>query len=205
MAALEQTEQADDLRIAAPAPLEFFTQDAISENNQRLLADEKMQWRLLGPLERWKLKRFVGSLAKQLRKDHYLELEAERDQLWARYTALRADYLKTTYLDRATKYAAALELHRVARRGRRVVDQLEQLDPTYQLYEHYRGWLAYQAANRQELKADRKRDRRVRREMRKEARWIKSLLIDVFRKTDGCHYISQRLGDGQKDHRSSKI
>lgn len=173
--------------VNAPAPLEFFRRDAIHDENQALLQREQMRWRLLSRWERIRLRFYVGSLGRQLQRARYNQTVLELEKL--RSAVRRAKLQRRKATDDAERKAADEKIEDIIARARPRLQKLQELRHTYELYAHYAGWLDYERKHRRELKAEAKREKRVRAEMRKEAAWLEQILLDVFRKTSGCHHI----------------
>lgn len=190
--------QADEssLDLATPEPLEFFTQDYIHESNRDLLKREQMRWRLLGPIERIKLRMFVAGLAKELRKSKYNEMVIRLNLLKRHFFRARAQYLATTFINDEARAASREPIQAILDEARIVRSRLDELQETHELYNHYQGWLDYERKHRRELQRETEREKRIRKRMRKEAKWLEDLLLDVFRKTPGCHHI--KMVDGQE-------
>ncbi len=174
-----------------PTPLSFFKSDIIHDDNRKVIEAEQQRWRLLTWAERLKLQWRVWVLARQLRKAGYNQLILEREQLVTEFQSAKSAYATDKSLE------ARQRLIHLAARGKAVTRKLNDLKTTYANYEHFAGWLDYEAQHRSELREEEKREKRIRREMRQEAGWLESLLIDVFRKTKGCHHI---YSDNGKEH-----
>jgi hypothetical protein len=181
-----------------PEPLEFFQRDFIHPDNKAIIEREAMRWRLLGFWERIKLKRYVNSLAKQLRKAKYNDLVIEHHQLGRRFYAARAIYRKTTYISREAKAEARDELLALVKRGHVLKGMIADLKPTYELYQHYQGWLDYEKEHRRELQKEDRREKRIRAEMRRESKYLEQIIRDVWRHTNGCHYTYKKDGGKEK-------
>lgn len=177
-----------ELDASAPAPLEFFRRDAIHDENQALLQREQMRWRLLGRWERIRLRFYVASLARQLQKAKYNQTVLEVEKL--RLAIRRAKLQRRRATDDAERKALEEKIEAIIARARPRLKKLHELKPTYELFAHYAGWLEYEREHRGELKRAAEREKRVRAEMRKEAKWLEQILLDVFRKTSGCHHIT---------------
>lgn len=190
--------QLNDDRPQFPEPLAFFEHDFIHPDNQAVIQREAMRWRLLGFWERRRLKRYVADLVRQLQRAHYNELVRERYTLGRRFYTARAQYHKTTYVSREDKALARAQLLRMVERGHQLQAQLADLKPTYELYQHYQGWLDYEREHRRELEAEAKREKRIREAMRKESKWLEQIIRDVWRKTPGCHYTRKKDGGKEK-------
>lgn len=169
-------------------PLDFMVNDYIHPDNRKLLQEEQDKYQALGIWERLKLQRYVGQLRRKLRRAGYNRLIVQRDQLWQTFTSLSQQYKVASSLEAKQQLRAAG--HEIAQQGRAVNEQLAALHEDMERYKHYSGWIAYERKNRAALKADAKREKEIRRGMRKEAKWLESLLLDVFRKTKGCHHIT---------------
>ncbi len=185
-----------------PEPLEFFNQDFIHPDNQAVSKREEMRWRLLGPIERLKLRFYVASLARKLQRGHYNRIVLQRNKK-AREFWSAVNHYKSTELTDEGRLTERARILRIIDEGKRLKAQYEDLKPTYELYKHYSGWVDYEAEHRRDLQIEEKREKKIRKEMRKEARWLQALLIDVFRKTDGCHYT--RMVDGKEKTSTPKF
>lgn len=181
-AALEQEQQ------EFPAPLEFFTDDYIAPANQAIIEEEQRRWRLLTRFERWRLRRYVASLRRELQDAGYNQLLIERQRLTREFKAARAAYKKTTFTNDEARHHAQQRIKALIEQGRDASEQLAELKETHELYEHYAGWLIYEEQNRNDLKVEAQREKRARKQMRKESKLLEILMRDVFRKTNGCHY-----------------
>src|SRR4051812_1241105 len=80
--------------VSYPAPLEFFLTDRIHPDNQALLDQEQQRWRLLGRWERFKLQRYVNSLARQLQRGQYNQLMLGLQSLRLDVRRMKAVYRK---------------------------------------------------------------------------------------------------------------
>lgn len=179
-------------QVETPAPLDFFQNEVIHEDNKLLLDGEQHRFRLLTWRERWKLRRYAGQLARQLRRGHYNELVVQLDHLRTEVRQAKNDYARAE--DRDVKLAARARVHAIINRATHVYRALNDLKAVAASYAHYMDWLEYEAKHRAELKADAKREALIRKDMRKEAAWLEQLLLDVFRKTQGCHHIYSKDG-----------
>lgn len=177
-----------------PEPLEFFTQDYIHPDNQAVIEHEQQRWRLLSRWERWRLRRYVAALARDLQEAGYNPLFLEHDRLRREFRAAKAAYRAATFINDETKRAAQQHILAIVERGKQNKQQIEELKPVYEQYKHYAEWLDYEQENRRDLKAEARREKRIRADMRKEAQWLELLIKDVFRKTSGCHYIYKHEG-----------
>jgi len=186
----------DELSQAPPPPLEFLKQEYIAPANRDLLKREEMRWRLLGRFERWRLRMYVASLARQLRRAKYNQLVLQLDQLRRQFRRAHASYKRTTFINDDARQAARAEVQAILDQGRVIKARVDDLKSTFELYSHYQGWLDYERVHRRELREEQEREQRIRKEMRKEAKWLEQLLIDVFKKTPGCHHI--KTVDGQE-------
>lgn len=186
----------DDLNPRYPEPLEFFTQDFIHPDNQQVLEHEEQRWRLLGFWERFRLQRRVDSLARELRKAKYNTLVQERHDLGRAFRKAKREYRKTAYISREAQAEAVTKLRAMWERGTLLKRMIGDLQPTYEAFRHYAGWLDYEREHRRELKEEKKRDAKILRDMRRESKIIEGLIRDVFRRTRGCHYIKH--DDGKK-------
>jgi hypothetical protein len=179
--------QLDDVQL--PRPLETFTEDKIHPDNQKVIRREENRYRLLNWLERIRLQKYVNRLGNELRKAGYNRLVIELDQLKQEYQKQKQAYNSTTFISEDAKQAAAANLKAVIDKARQIHAKLSPLREKHQRFDHYSNWLTYERKHRKELIQDAKLERRNRSQMRLEAKWIESLLIDVFRKTSGCHHI----------------
>lgn len=192
-------ETTDDLLdVKYPDPMEFLTKDFIHPDNQAVNQREAQRWRLLGSWERLKLKRYVNSLAKQLRKAKYNQIVLERHQLAREFRKAKAAYRSATFEHDAEKKAALKHLYEMYQRGKVLKEQFEAIKPIHENFAHYQGWLDYERDHRKDLKAEAKREKRVRAEMRKESKWLEKLVYDVFRHTPGCHFTYKKDGEKEK-------
>jgi|GEM_PF-3469389 len=188
--------------VEAPAPLEFFQKDSINHDNQALIERDAMRWRLLGRFERMKLKRYVRSLRRELRAYNALLMEVEKT--WQTYQRALKTYRATSFINDQVREQARAKISQLQQHGREKQQALRELQLTYERYTHYAGWIDYERKHRKDLKAEDKLERKIRRDMRREAKWLETLLIDVFRKTAGCHHISSN-GNGKEITRTPKF
>ncbi len=171
-----------------PEPLEFFVEDYIHPDNQAVNDQEQNRWRLLTFWERLRFHRYAGSLARQLRKAHYYsKLQALR-KLRKQYQVARNQYKTATFINETVKADARADLIAMIQHGRRLVAELSDLRPTFEKWQHYAGWLDYERAHRKELRAEAKRERQIRKDMRNESKLLEGIAYKVWRYTDGCHY-----------------
>lgn len=178
--------QNDDERL--PAPLSFFNQDQIHDDNRKVIEEDERRWRLLSFWERVRIRFYVASLARQLRRGGWNRLLVERERLKSEYLAARSQYQAGKSLE------ARQRLISVASAGKQINRQLGEMKSTYANFQHFAGWLEYERQHRKELQEEDKREKKIRKEMRQESKWIEFLLIDVFRKTKGCHHIYHEDG-----------
>ncbi len=178
----------------APAPLDFFLRDKIDPDNKAIIDQEQNRWRLLGRFERWKLERYVASLAGQLRKSHFNDLAREIERLAGEFK-VRKDLYRHSDNDE-DKARLKDELKAIRAEAGMIAQQLHELQPIWHNFNHYTGWLDYEAKNRDELREEAAREKKIEREMNREAKWLEQLILDVFRKTTGCHfkYVSKDKG-----------
>lgn len=169
-------------------PLDFFLNEKIHEDNLKLLEAEKNRYRLLNFIERARLRGYVRSLQRELRRAGYNSLVIERARLWEQYLTAK-EQLEKTFIDESARRNAIAKFKAICRRGRELNERLNALNETHQRYSHYRHWLEYEQQHRRELRDEARREKKIRAAMRKEAKWLEALLVDVFRKTPGCHYI----------------
>lgn len=194
MAALpESAGDGSELRI--PEPLEFFTKDVIAPENAEVERLEARRWRLLTRGERRHMARDVEHWRRELVRARFFEYHDLLLSLIERFAALKAEYLKTAYINEEARAAARAQVVQVMRQGRAVRSYLRQYRQTYENYAHYRGWLEYERANRRELKREDKREKKTRADMRRESKYIEKLIIDIWRKTDGCHWTGTKDGN----------
>lgn len=187
---------------AVVPPLDFFVNDSIHPENAKVLEKEKMQYRALGFWERIRLQRYVSKLRRKLRRAGYNKLITKREKLRREIAALAAQYKQE---DEPTKrHDLAIKGRKLQAEGKAISAKLADLREDHERYKHYSGWLAYERRNRALLKAEAKREREIREAMRKEAKWLESLLLDVFRKTKGCHHIMSN-GKGKEITRVPKF
>ena len=177
---------ANPLEVEQVEPLSFLLKKSIHRENVKLLEDEQLVYRSLGWWERWRMKRYVRQLKRRLRP--YNALIAERDALTRECILLKAELDAKTAAgesadDVRKRGSAALE------RGRAVTARLAVLHEDHGRYSHYRGWLAYEAEHRKELIQRSRDEKAIRKGMDKEAKWLLSLLMDVFSKTKCCNYL----------------
>lgn len=174
---------------AAPAPLSFLKVDSIHSENQSIIEREQQRWRLLKWTERIYLTRYVSSLKRKLNKAGYNQKVVALDELRRQFKAAATAHQGTTYLNATAKRQAVARLKAMQTEGRGLIGQLDELKETYERFSHYSGWLEYERQHRKELIEEQKRERRIRKEMDREAGWLQQIIYDVFRKTNGCHYV----------------
>lgn len=184
----------DPLAVEQVEPLSFLLKPSIHRENKKLLEDEAATYRSLGWWERWRLKGYVRRLRRRLKG--YNALITERNKLAQECIRLKAliDASPDDERGKLIKRGQTALL-----KGREVTAQLAALSEDHQRYQHYSGWLAYEAQYRKELKQRAKDEKAIRKGMDKEAKWLSSLLIDVFRKTAGCHHLET---DGKGNERA---
>lgn len=171
-------------------PLDFFRNDLIHDDNKKLIEQEELRFRLLTPRERRKLGRYVKQLRKRLSRAGYNQLTMRRNHLWAVYQDLVVEAKKAIEANQASHFfELQAKIRDCAIAGNQTMERLALLSEDHARYTHYRDWLVYERKHRAELKEEAKRNKEIRKGMRKEAKWIESLLLDVFRKTAGCHHI----------------
>jgi hypothetical protein len=170
-------------------PLSFLLEPAIYRENKRLLEEEERHYRALGWWERFKLRRYVNQLRRRLR--HYNALVIEQDKLKKECVALKARLDTANGREREKITQVGREK---SERGRVVTEQLAALSEDHSRFQHYAGWLDYERKNRKELLKRAKAERQIRKGMDKEAKWIKTLMIDVFKHTEHCHLL---VSDGK--------
>lgn len=179
-----------------PPPLDFFVNDKIHPANRDIIEQEQRRYRLLGRLERWRMERFVGQLRRTLQRgkynQHVLALEALRPVV----REAKADYKAA--VDRAEKVRLRRKVEQIIAQAREHARALAELRQTYEDYQHFRGWLLYEAEHRAELARVAKVERRNRRLMEKEAAWIEGLIRDVWRQHPSCHYIKKLDGGRER-------
>jgi S-DNA-T family DNA segregation ATPase FtsK/SpoIIIE len=164
----------DSLEAIAPAPLAFFRTDAIHPDNVKLVDRQEQRWRLLTWSERIALRRHVGRLAHTLRKGRWNANHKRLNELYTEWLANPDDARRKA----------------IIRERAAIIRALRPLRDAHARYTHYKGWLEYERKNRRELKEEAKRDRQIRRDMDREAKWIETIIVDVWRKTSGCHHIT---------------
>lgn len=183
-------------------PLEFMLKDFIHPDNRKVVEEEKMQFRALSFRERRRLQRDVNELRRKLKREGYNKLIQKRDRLWKLYCALVSEAAKNKEANHFVELKG--KIRACAQAGNRTLDQLSLLYEDYERYKHYKEWLDYERNNRKALIVDARREADIRKAMRKEAKWIESLLKDVFRKTKGCHHIEAN-GKGKEITRVPKF
>jgi hypothetical protein len=188
------------LEVEQVEPLSFLLKPAIHRENLKLIEDEQNIYRALSWRERWRLRRYVRQLAGELRA--WNSLTTERDKLARECIALKAAHDQATDDGEKAKLAAAGR-KRLAR-GREVERRLDSLTEAHKRYEHYHGWLKYEGEHRRELIQRAKDEKRIRRGMDKEAKWLQTLIIDVFKKTRGCHFM-ETDGKGNRKARAPEF
>lgn len=173
-----------------PAPLEFLTKDTTHPDNQQALERQQNRWRLLKWYERIKLNWYVNSLARELHKRKY---NPYAKRLQALREAVRAE--KEAYaLARQNGDKEAGRKHRarilaLIDQARPVAQHLYSLSEVKARFDHYSGWLDYEAKHRRELAEDKKLDERERKQMTKESKHLEDIMIRTFKNTAGCHYM----------------
>lgn len=170
---------------AYPAPMEFFTKDKIHPDNQKIEEEEQRRWRLLTWHERLRLRRYVASLRRELERGGYNPLALEYTRL--RREARRLKAARKT-MDPEERMNARDVMEGLREKAESVWKRLQALQAVYANYDHYAGWLEYEATHRRELKREEIRQRKIRHEMRKEAKWLERIILTVFQQTLGCHY-----------------
>lgn len=175
--------------LQTPPPLEFLLKDKIHESNQRILDEDEQRWRLLTWAERFKLRRYVRQLQRDLNKRGYNRLVIERAALIEQYQAARKVVLDAIGDDEQLQQAKVAK-RAIAHQLKAVIEQLQAMQEQHERYTHYRGWLEYERQHRKDLKVEAKREKRIRSEMRKESQWLEQLLLDVFRRAPKCHHIT---------------
>lgn len=172
-----------------PPPLEFLEKDFIAEQNRDIIKREQMRWRLLKWWERWQMQGYVNSLAKQLKKGEYNKKVLMLRKLHQMFQSAVETHRTTTYINEDARKQAIHRIRAIQRQGKALEASVEEMRETYDRFSHYAGWLEYEKKHRKELIEEAKKERRIRKEMRREAKWIEQLLLDVFRKTKGCHHL----------------
>jgi hypothetical protein len=170
-------------------PLDFLINDKIHPDNARAIEDERSRFRILGFWERIALTRYVRSLQRELKRKDYNALIVKRNALRDEYAALRDEYRTTMFINTQSFREFAGRVKHVQQQGIETNKQLEALAETYQRYKHYRSMLEYERTHKRDLRSEEQKEKTIRKAMRKESKWLESLLLDVFRKTPGCHYI----------------
>jgi len=175
------------LEVEQVEPLSFLLKPAIHKENQKLVEEEQLVYRALSWWERWRMRRYVRQLKRRLKP--YNGLVTERDKLARECNRIKETLEATSAAGESSDPVLQQTGAALAKRGRDVTAQLAALADDYGRFKHYSGWLEYEAGHRKELKQRAKDEKAIRRGMDKEAKWLRSLLIDVFRKTRGCHYL----------------
>ena len=187
------------LEIEQVEPLSFLLKPAIHRENVKLMEEEKLVYRSLGWWERFRLRRYVRQLSKRL--NGYNALITERDKL--AQICIRLKELVDASPDDAR--GPLMKRGQAAMfRGRAVTARLETLSEDHKRYQHYRGWLEYERQHRKELKQRAKDDKAIAKGMDKEAKWLATLMLDVFKKTRGCHFLESD-GKGKVRARAPKF
>ena len=176
-----------------PAPLEFLQDDYVHPDNAKSMQEEDWRYRPLGFWERVKLRRYVSRLRRQLNRAGYNDLIEQRQQLWDELQSLHAAYASA---DENTKRGIIRRGAALIHAGKGVNESLAPLKEDYARYDHYRRFLEYERKNHRALVKQEKREVQIRAKMRRESKWIEQAMLDVFRKTPGCHYID----DEEKNH-----
>lgn len=175
-------------------PLDFFKNEVFHEDNLKIVERENQRYKSLTWGERRRLQRDIRQLHKRLRREGYNELIIERAALYDEYQAIKQLYVSKSFINRDALRQAVTRARTCYERGRAVHKRLGELAEDYARYTHYVSWLEYERKNRKQLKADEKREKEIRVGMRQESDWLESLLLDVFRKTPGCHHIMSKDG-----------
>jgi hypothetical protein len=181
-----------------PAPLEFLEKELIHESNQEIVKREQLRWRLLTRMERWQMQNYVHSLARQLKRGKYNQKILMLAKLRQMFRAAVETHRTATYINNEARQQALERIRAMQREGKYLIAALDEMRETYERYSHHSGWLEYEKAHREELKLEAKKDKKAREEMRREAKWIEQLLIDVFRKTPGCHHLYTDRDSGKE-------
>jgi S-DNA-T family DNA segregation ATPase FtsK/SpoIIIE len=176
---------APELDIENVKPLSFLLEPAIHRENKRVLQEEHDVYRALTWIERWRLKRYVAQLRRKLR--HYNMLVAERERLAQTCAVLKRQLESST--DASERARITQQGKEALTRGRAVTEQLAALSEDHKRYQHYQGWLDYERRNWRELKQRAKDEKAIKKGMDKESRYLKTLMIDVFKNTHGCHHM----------------
>ncbi len=181
--------------IEPPAPLEFLTKDKIHPDNQAILDREQKRWRLLTPIVRWRMKRYVEHLRKQLKAGQYNEKIKRAQALRREFRQCRAVFANAA-LPLAERKAARRRATAVKAEAANILGALDALHTTAENFKHYQGWLVYEAQHRRELHADNIREAKETKEMDIEAKWLEQIIRRVWSRTAGCHHI-QTDGNGK--------
>lgn len=181
-------------------PLSFLLKPAIAKENAQVLEEEQMHYRALNWRERWRLRRYAAQLRRKLK--HYNHLTLERHKLAEECTAIMAQL--ESEADEEVKAQLRQKGRAALERGRTVSAKLAALSEDHKRYTHYAGWLEYERKNRADLLKRAADEKAIRKGMDKEAKWLSTLLIDVFRKTTGCHYLETN-GKGKVRARTPKF
>lgn len=192
MAIVPTTE--NPLEVNIPKPLEFLRTDYVHPDNARVIEEQQRTYRLLSWLDRWRMRRKVARLRRQLK--HYNRLVTEHGRLAGEARALKERFEAET--DPAIRGKLAARGRSVMVRGRQTRDELARLMPLYSDYKHFSGWLEYEAKNRAELKARKREEQQINRAMRKEAKFIAGIVRREWERTAHCHYMKPLSNGGYK-------
>ena len=188
-----------------PAPLEFLAEDYIAPENQDIIDEESRRWRLLTRWERWRLRRYVRQLARDLRAADYNGLIAERRRLTREFKAQRDAYHKTIYASPEAQRDAVHQLRQLVEQGRDVCAQLDDLAATADRFEHYAGWLEYEQEHRADLQAEARREKQILKAMRKEFSVDRALAEERLSRYGGLPLHPQDQRPQTRTHRRTTI
>lgn len=186
----------DFLDEAPPKPLSFLVDDFIHPDNQKLIEESLQRFTPLNWRQRWKLRRRMEELRRELRRAGWNQLCDERAEVFKAWKSHKDEavplqaLLPTADDDTKRKYKHAIKTGAaLQRRGRELDAQIDRLRELYHRFAHVADHLEYDAKHHRELVEQEREEKRNRAEMRKEARWLETLMRDVWRRTKGCHYI----------------
>ena len=185
-------------KLETPAPLSFFKKDSIDPDNQKLRLTDERRYRLLSWSERLRLEWYVWGLGRRLRRGGWNQLVSHFDMLRTEYETAAATYKRSRFLNDTDRTAAQQRIKAIADEARRALAGLTPMRETYANFQHYSRWLHYERRHRADLRREASAEKRIRREMRLEAKWLEQIILDVFRKTAGCHHI-YKARDGEKE------
>lgn len=187
----------------SPRPLEVFTTKVIHPDNQTLLKERLDRFRPLPAAARFRLTVELRRLHGRLTKARYNQLCLARHQAHQNLLKVKADYLdlKTQLqfalsmderdLDhlrmmRSELKALQTQGRQLCKAGQSLQRRIAELEPNaaryrqvWQRLEDHRYSVEHQHEQRENE-----------RQFRREAKWIEELLLNVFRNTTGCHYVT---------------